>query len=319
MLAVHIEDQKVTVGQTRRPRRAAGHALLRLIEGGICNTDIELMRGYYGFRGRPGHEFVAEVVEANTPALIGRRVVGEINLACGHCDWCARGLGRHCPRRTVLGIVRHPGAFAEYLTLPEKNLHAVPDDVPTSHAVFTEPIAAACEILDQVTIPTGGRVAVLGDGKLGLLIGQVLRVSGAAVVLFGRHRSKLRIAERAGVGTELAKKRPPRKAFDWVVEATGSAAGLAAAVAMTRPRGTVILKSTVHTAVAFDTAPVVVDEIHLVGSRCGRFEPALELLREKRLLLDELISDRYPLGDAPRAFARAAEPGVLKVLLENRR
>ena len=318
MLAVHIEDRKVTVGQSRRPRRVAGHALLRLIEGGICNTDIELLRGYYGFRGRPGHEFVAEVVEAETPALIGRRVVGEINIPCGRCEWCARGLGRHCPRRTVLGIVRHPGAFAEYLTLPESNLHVVPDGIPTSHAVFVEPIAAACEILDQVKIPAGARVAVLGDGKLGLMIAQVLHSADASVLLFGHHRSKLKIAERAGVETALAKKRPPRKAFDWVVEATGSAAGLATAVATVRPRGTVILKSTVHGTAAVDTAAVVVDEITLVGSRCGRFAPALKLLREKRLRLDEMISGRYPLSEAAQAFDRAVEPGVLKILLENR-
>ena len=170
MLAVHLENGTVAVRRIDPPRRPPGHALLRLIVAGICNTDLELQRGYYGFRGTPGHEFVAEVVEAGDRSLVGKRVVGEINLACGHCDWCCKGLGRHCPSRSVLGIVSHPGAFSEYFTLPESNLHVVPDDLPSERAVFAKPLAAACEILDQVTIPWGEQIAVLGDGKLGLLV-----------------------------------------------------------------------------------------------------------------------------------------------------
>ncbi len=191
-----------------RPRRPEGFALIRLLQGGICNTDLELQRGYYGFRGTPGHEFVGEVVEADAPEWIGERVVGEINLACGVCEWCARGLGRHCPRRTVLGIVKHPGAFRELLTLPERNLHRVPRGIPTEHAVFVEPLAAACEILDQVRIPRRRSVAVLGDGKLGLLVGQVLKAHGAEVHQYGRHKEKLRIANgrwnRRATGAEAA-------------------------------------------------------------------------------------------------------------------
>lgn len=315
MIAVHLENGKVHLRKTPRPRRPASHALIRLLAAGICNTDLELQRGYYGFRGRPGHEFVGEVVGADTPALAGRRVVGEINLACGKCDWCARGLGRHCPRRKVLGISGHPGAFAEYLTLPEENLHIVPASIPDEHAVFTEPLAAACEILDQVRIPKGGVVAVLGDGKLGLLIGQVLRVHGAEVHQYGRHREKLRIAEAAGVDTQLARKKMPAAAYGWVVDATGSAEGLRRATQMVRPRGTLILKSTIHGAVAIDTAVIVVNEITLIGSRCGRFEPALRLLRRGKIRLDEMISDRIPLNKAPEAFKRAARKGALKVLL----
>src|SRR5215831_4950614 len=174
MLAVHLENRRVNVRDTRRPTRPGGSALIRLIMGGICNTDLELQRGYYGFSGTPGHEFVAEVVAADTPSLVGRRVVGEINLACADCEWCRQGLGRHCPTRTVLGIVKHPGAFSEYFTLPERNLFIVPDHLPNEQAVFTEPLAAACEILDQVAIPPRADVAVLGDGKLGLLIALVL-------------------------------------------------------------------------------------------------------------------------------------------------
>ncbi|MGA2575317.1 MAG: alcohol dehydrogenase catalytic domain-containing protein [Bryobacteraceae bacterium] len=314
MLSVHIEQGRVSLRQAPRPSPKPGFALIRLILAGICNTDIELLRGYYGFRGRPGHEFVGEVVGPEGSALLGQRVVGEINLACGACDWCARGLGRHCGRRTVLGIVRHPGAFAEYLTLPEANLRAVPRAVPDEHAVFTEPIAAACEILDQVRIPKGAPVAVLGDGKLGLLVAQVLACYGAEVHLYGRHAEKLRIAAAAGCQTHRSG-RLPRARFDYTVEATGSAGGLAAAVALTRPRGTVVMKSTVHGAVALDAAPVVVNEITLVGSRCGRFEPALDLLRRNLIPVDEMISEQFPLTDAPRAFECAARKGILKVLL----
>ena len=314
MLSVHIEQGQVSLRQAPRPRPKPGFALIRLIPAGICNTDIELLRGYYGFCGRPGHEFVGEVVGPEGSAWLGQRVVGEINLACGACDWCARGLGRHCGRRTVLGIVRHPGAFAEYLTLPETNLRAVPRAVPDEHAVFTEPIAAACEILDQVRIPKGAPVAVLGDGKLGLLVAQVLACHGAEVHLYGRHAEKLRIAAAAGCQTHRGG-RLPRARFDYTVEATGSAGGLAAAVSMSRPRGTVVMKSTVHGAVALDAAQVVVNEITLVGSRCGRFEPALRLLKTGRLHLSEMISAEYPLAAAPEAFARAQEKGVIKVLL----
>ena len=315
MLAVHLENGRLDVRDEPRPSRPEGFALIRLLCGGICNTDLELQRGYYGFAGTPGHEFVGEVVEASTPEWIGRRVVGEINLACGLCEWCRRGLGRHFPHRTVLGIVKHPGAFREFLTLPERNLHALPNSLPTERAVFTEPLAAACEILDQVPLPCGAEVAVLGDGKLGLLIALVLNAKGYRVRQFGRHEEKLRIARRAGVETEVAGDTLPEMAYDWVVDATGSAEGLRQAVQMTRPRGTVILKSTVHGLVGVDTAPVIVHEITLVGSRCGRFEPALELLSRNLIPVDEMISEQFPLAEAPRAFERAARKGVMKVLL----
>jgi threonine dehydrogenase-like Zn-dependent dehydrogenase len=328
MLAVHLENGAVTTRAVPVPPRPEGFALLRLLAAGICNTDLELQRGYYAFVGTPGHEFVAEVVEAETRALIGRRVVGEINLACTHCEWCRQGLGRHCPNRTVLGIVRHPGAFAEFFTLPERNLHVLPDDVSTSRAVFLEPLAAACEILDQVALPPGVRIAVLGDGKLGLLIAMVLNAHGYQVHQFGRHAAKLAIAARVGVQTEVvagaaadvstavAHAALPVAAYRWVVDATGSPEGLRSAVAMTRPRGTVILKSTVHGTVAVDTAPIIVNEITLIGSRCGRFAAALPLLGHPLVRVEQLIADRFPLAEAPQAFARAAERGVLKVLLE---
>jgi len=315
MRSVHIDNGIVSLRDGTRPKRPDGYALIRLLLGGICNTDLELQRGYYGFRGVPGHEFVGEVVEADTRGLVGKRVVGEINLACGRCEWCTRGLGRHCPRRTVLGIVKHPGAFREFLTLPETNLHVIPPNLPTERVVFAEPLAAACEILDQVKIPRGGEVAVLGDGKLGLLIAQTLQAHGARVHQFGRHRDKLRISQKAGVTTEIAGKRLPTAAYDWTVDATGSVEGLRQAAGMTRPRGTVIMKSTVHGLIAIDTAPLIVNEITLVGSRCGRFEPALKLLRSGKVNVDEMISGEFSLAEAPAAFTRAAENGVMKILL----
>jgi alcohol dehydrogenase len=316
MQVVHIENGCVTIREARRPTRQTGFAVLRLLVGGICNTDLELQRGYYGFTGTPGHEFVAEVVEAETHGLLGKRVVGEINLACMHCEWCRKGLGRHCPQRAVLGIVNQPGAFAEFFVLPERNLHVLPDSIPTERAVFTEPLAAACEILDQVNIPPGETIAVLGDGKLGLLIAQVLDAHGYPVRQFGRHQDKLRIAAAAGVMTELTDGKLPLAEFDWVVDATGNPDGLRAAASMARPRGTVILKSTVHGIVGVDTAPVVVNELTLIGSRCGRFEAALPLLAHELIRVEEMITDRFALADAPRAFARAAERGAMKVLLE---
>jgi alcohol dehydrogenase len=219
-------------------------------------------------------------------------------------------LGRHCPNRTVLGIVNHPGAFAEYLTLPDTNLHILPDAMPAERAVFTEPLAAACEILDQVSIPENTPVAVLGDGKLGILIALLLQAHGYPVQHFGKHVEKLRVS-----GANFSTDPPPAAAFDWVVDATGHPDGLRAAVAATRPRGTLILKSTVHGLVPVDTAPIIVNELTLVGSRCGRFEASLPLLDRGVVKVEPLIADRFPLAEAPRAFLRAAERGVLKVLL----
>jgi alcohol dehydrogenase len=315
MIAVHLEAGRVELVKQPLPRVPQGFARIRLLAGGICSTDLELQRGYYGFRGTPGHEFVGEVTQSDDATWVGSRVVGEINLACGKCEWCARGLGRHCPTRTVLGIVNHPGAFREFLTLPLRNLHRVPETISTDQAVFVEPLAAACEILDQIRISKGERIAVLGDGKLGLLIAQVLHASGADVHLFGRHPAKLRLAEDGGISTERAGTKLLDRAYPVVVDATGSSQGLSSAIAMCEPRGTVVMKSTVHGLVRVETAPAIVNEITLVGSRCGRFEPALRLLQSGKVKVDQLISEEFPLDQAPRAFQRAAKKGVMKVLL----
>jgi alcohol dehydrogenase len=316
MLAVFLDSKRVFMRQVGVPLRLFGSALIQLRVAGICNTDLELKHGYYGFSGIPGHEFVGQVVEADTASLIGQRVVGEINLACGHCAFCKAGLRRHCEFRTVLGIVKHPGAFAEYLTLPEENLRVVPDHIADEQAVFVEPLAAACEILEQVSVAAGSEVAVLGDGKLGLLIAQVLLAHGASVTVFGRHAEKLKIAERAGAMVSDSAEWPKGR-FPFVVDSTGSAEGLRQAVSMVRPRGTVIMKSTVHEEVKMDMAPVIVNEITLVGSRCGRFDPALELLGAGRVDVGSMVSADFPLAEAPAAFEEAARRGVLKVLLRN--
>jgi alcohol dehydrogenase len=315
MQAVHLNQGRVSVRTMPLPARPAGYALLRVLCAGICSTDLELQRGYYGFAGVPGHEFVGEVVESDTPAWHGKRVAGEINFACHSCSWCRSELERHCPNRTVLGIVNQPGAFAEFVLVPESNLHEVPGEISTEQAVFIEPLAAACEILDQVTIEPKTPVAVLGDGKLGLLIAQALHAHGLHVVQYGRHADKLEISKGQGIETNTSSDRP-RKEFPYVVDATGSAEGLKEAVAMCRPRGTVILKSTVHGEVPIDTAPVIVDELTLVGSRCGRFAPAIALLASGRIRADSLIAGEFALSEAPAAFQKAAEKGTLKILLK---
>jgi len=300
--------------------RAGGEAVVRVTVSGVCNTDLEIARGYAGFEGTLGHEFVGVVESAprDSAALVGRRVVGEINAGCGRCELCRAGDPRHCPARTVLGIVGRDGAHAEYLRLPAANLLPVPDEVADERAVFTEPLAAACGILERVRVEEGERVCVVGDGKLGLLCAQAVKaLTKADVTLVGKHASKLEIARRRGVETVLLGELEGARArkFDAVVEASGSEGGLRLALTLVRPRGTVVLKSTFHGETRLDAAPVVVDEIAIVGSRCGRFAPALELLRAGAVEVESLVSETYALADGLKAMERAAAPGVLKVLL----
>ena len=318
MKALRFDEEGLRVAEVPAPSRA-GEALVRVTLAGVCNTDLEIARGYAGFRGTPGHEFVGVAESApGAPELVGRRVVGEINAGCGACALCLAGDPRHCPSRTVLGIVGRDGAFAEVLQLPAANLLPVPDGLPDERAVFTEPLAAACGITERVSIEPGARVAVVGDGKLGLLCAQALKVlTGACVTLVGRHQSKLDIARRRGVETVTADELPPSfdRAFDVTVEASGSPAGFETALKLLRPRGALVLKSTFHGTTELNAAPVVVDEISVVGSRCGRFAPALELLARDAVEVDALVSEEFPLSEGVRAFERAAEPGVLKVLI----
>jgi alcohol dehydrogenase len=297
-----------------RLAEAPCEALVRVRLAGICNTDLELVRGYMAFGGVLGHEFVGEVVQSPDPAWIGRRVVGDINAACYECPTCRAGHHTHCPNRTTLGIFGRDGALADYLTLPQANLYAVPASIPDEMAVFTEPLAAACEILEQVKLSSSDRVVVLGDGKLGLLVAAVLRLTGCDLTLVGRHPDKLAIAER-WTAVRLASGPLPDRQADVVVECTGSPAGFAEAVRLLRPRGTLVLKSTYHGHLSVDMSALVVDEIKLVGSRCGPFAAALRLKAAGLVDPRPLISAVFSLDDAEPAFTRATAPGVLKVLL----
>jgi len=289
-------------------------ALLRVTLAGICNTDLEITRGYMGFRGVLGHEFVGVVEAAPDVSWIGRRVVGEINCYCGSCPTCLAGNLTHCPHRNTLGIDARDGALADYCVLPMRNLHAVPDAVPDEQAVFTEPLAAALEIVEQVHVRPTQRVVVLGDGKLGLLVAQVLRLTACDLTAVGRHVDKLACLDRMGIATRLDADVQGMQA-DVVVDCTGQPDGFALARSLTRPRGTLVLKSTFQGQNSVNLTSMVVDEISVVGSRCGPFAPALRLLREELVDVEPLVAATYPLDQALAAFAHALTKGTLKVLL----
>ena len=321
MNALRYENQKLSLTDVPKPQ-VEGEAVVRVTLSGICNTDLEIVRGYAGFEGTLGHEFVGVIEELSAPSATGgpmrsgQRVVGEINAGCGQCDLCHAGDPRHCATRTVLGIVGRDGAHAEFLKLPASNLVPVPDEISDECAVFTEPLAAACGILERAQITERTRTAVIGDGKLGLLCAQVLATTGAPVVLIGKHESKLRIAARRGIETMTADAAQSRASeFDVVVEASGSPTGFVLALDLLQPRGVLVLKSTFRGATEMDAARIVVDEISVIGSRCGRFAPALALLKGNAVEVENLISEEFPLAAGLRAMARASAPGVLKVLL----
>jgi threonine dehydrogenase-like Zn-dependent dehydrogenase len=315
MLALRVQRKHLSVRKIQKPE-SNNEAIVRVVLSGICNTDLEIARGYAGFNGTIGHEFVGIVEQSSDRKLVGQRVVGEINAGCGKCQLCRTGDPRHCPTRTVLGIVGRDGAHAEFLQLPAINLFPVPQKVSDEHAVFTEPLAAACGILERVSINTSDRIAVIGDGKLGLMCAQVVALTGSPVTLVGKHKAKLRIAERRGIETTTPKLVAKRKRdFDVVVEASGSPSGFAMAIDLLRPKGKLVLKSTFAGTTEIDAARIVVDEISIVGSRCGRFGPALELLNKGAVDVDSLISEEYALADGVNAMRRAGANGVLKVLL----
>ena len=301
-----------------KPVPKKGEALIKVNTIGICNTDYEITLGYMGYKGILGHEFTGVVEEINDDdkSLAGKRVVGEINCGCGECEWCRKGLERHCPNRSTLGIWKREGCFAEYVSLPEKNLLVIPDNVSDEEAVFTEPLAAALEILEQVHIPPYKKVIVLGDGKLGLIIALALSAAGLDITLVGKHEEKLKIAAEQGVKTKLLSELKIEKAYDFVVEATGSISGFETSVALTKPRGTLILKSTIAASKEFNLAPIVVDEITIVGSRCGQFAPALRMLEQKRIDVKPLISDIFDIDASIAAFERNKEKSSVKVLVK---
>jgi threonine dehydrogenase-like Zn-dependent dehydrogenase len=332
MIAFQVKNGNLVEVKKPLPKLRAGWALVRLRGAGICNTDVEILRGYHNFRGVPGHEFVGQVEDvavvsrAEKKRWMAKRVTGEINISCRAlgfrpvCKFCKRGLNRHCARRKVLGIVAQDGAFAEYLTLPLENLHAIPNSIGDDMAVFVEPLAAACEILDQVPVKKFREAAVLGDGKLAQLIARVLRSALPRVVMYGKHPGKLALARRAKIETRRVRGdacdlKRVKSNFGLVVEATGSPSGLMLAQQMTEPRGTLILKSTFHGAASVETWPIVVKELSVIGSRCGPFDKAIALLRAGKVDPRPLITRRFLLNEVADAIVFAQKSGVMKVLL----
>jgi threonine dehydrogenase-like Zn-dependent dehydrogenase len=316
VLGLYLGDGGLTLRRDLpAPGPGDGEARIRLLRAGICATDLELVKGYAGFRGVLGHEFVGRVEDApDAPEWVGRRVVGTINLACSECETCHRSGPEHCPHRTVLGIVGKDGCFAEELTLPGANLLEVPDAVPDERAVFTEPLAAALRIREQVRIRPTERVAVVGPGRLGLLIAQVLALAGTEVTVLGRRERSLELPARLGLETGLAADAPD-DGFELVVEATGNEDGLAQSLRLVRPLGRLVLKSTFAGAASVDLTKLVVGEVTVVGSRCGPFAPALRQLAKGTVEVEALIDAEYPLEQGLEAMEHAARPGVRKVLL----
>ncbi len=314
MQALWLEHRKLTLrDDVPQPDPPEGEALVRVLQAGICNTDLELVRGYYPYTGVLGHEFVGEVQDG-PPQLIGQRVVGEINAVCHQCRACLEGRTTHCERRTVLGIVDRNGAFAEYLSLPIENLHPVPDEVSTDAATFTEPLAAALEIQEQIAFSENDRVLVVGDGKLGQLIAQSLAHTGCDLLAIGRHPEKLDLLEQRGIRTGLADRVEPGR-YDVAVECTGNPEGFALALSAVRPRGILVMKSTYAGDLTIDAAQVVVNELTLVGSRCGPFAPALRLLAERKVDVEPMVEARYLLSEGIAAMEHAERKGSMKVLL----
>ena len=313
MLALWLEAQRLSVrNDIPAPEPPDGESLIRVLCAGICSTDLELTRGYYPYAGIPGHEFVG-IVERGPKALVGKRVVGEINATCGECSHCKAGRSSHCSNRTVLGIVGRNGAFAEYLTLPDRNLHRVPENVSTEAATFTEPLAAALEVQEQVKVTANDRVLVVGDGRLGQLVAQTMALTGCELLVLGKGHKKLSLLSARGIETGIVGAVEPAEC-DIAVECTGNQEGFAIAQKALRPRGTLVMKSTYAGSLTVDAAAIVVNEQTLVGSRCGPFAPAIGLLAKGKVEVEPLIHARYALAEGVAAFEHAKRPEVLKVL-----
>ncbi len=315
MRALVLKNELQLSREYPNPDPRPGEALVQVTQAGICTTDLEIVRGYMGFHGVLGHEFIGIVKHANDrPDLVGCRVAGEINAACRQCETCQAGRPTHCPFRTVLGISGRDGAFADYLRLPYQNLHPLPHSLPDDQAVFIEPLAAACEITQQITVKPTDRVVVIGDGKLGFLCAQVLFLTGCSVTLLGRHPEKGHWLQARGIPFTTSISDIPA-GVDLVVEATGQPDGFTLAHQLVRPRGTIALKSTYHGNLSLNMSKLVVDEISLVGSRCGPFSPAIRLLEQSLVQVGPLVQAQYSINDGLKAFEHAATKGVLKVLI----
>ena len=317
MKALWLEDNKISLQDLPSPQKP-NEALIKIRKAGICSTDLELVKGYYPYTGIPGHEFVGEVIEAEDVSWIGQRVVGEINVVCNECEQCLSGRPTHCENRTVLGIVNRDGTFAEFTNLPIANLHRVPESVPDEMAVFTEPLAAALEIQQQIQINPTDRVLVVGAGRLGQLIAQTIALTGCDLRVVARHEPQQDLLKARGIRIISDEEIKPWR-WDIVVEATGSPSGFALARQAIRPRGTLVLKSTYKGEMSVNFSSIVVDEVNMIGSRCGPFEPALRLMESRQVDPTVLIADEFKLEDALKAFEQAAKPGVLKVLVETMR
>jgi threonine dehydrogenase-like Zn-dependent dehydrogenase len=315
MKAVYLNDSKLEL-RNDYPQPKPGEALLKVTLAGICGTDLEMIKGYASFTGVLGHEFVGIVQDSENKELVGKRVVGEINAGCQKCDMCQKGLERHCPNRTVLGIHKRDGAFAEFLSLPEKNLHVLPDPISDIQAVFVEPLAAAFEIQEQLRISQDSKIAILGDGRLAQLIARVLKLTSKDITCFGHHENKLNLLKKLGVKTKKEIAQADQNSFDIVVEATGSESGFLDTMKLVKPRGTVVLKSTISSKNKLDLTPAIVNEITFVGSRCGPFRPAIQALASGVISVDDLVDRTYPIEKFQDAFERAQSPDSLKVLLK---
>lgn len=318
MKAVIFDETLKYVEDYEKPTPKQGEALIKVTYGGVCNTDKEITKGYMGYKGILGHEFTGVVEEINDEdqTLLGKRVVGEINLGCKNCEWCAKDLERHCPNRSTLGILAKDGCFAEYVTLPLSNLIEIPENVPDEQAVFVEPLAAGLEILEQMHIQPCQKVMVLGDGKLGLLTALALNACGLDVLIVGKHQNKLDIAKNQGVKTQLLSEFEQAPKFDVVVEATGSITGFETSVNCVKPRGTLVLKSTIAASKELNLAPIVINEITILGSRCGRFEPAMRLIASGKIDFSQMISKIYPIEQAINAFDANNAKDTIKILLK---
>ena len=307
-------DGRVSIAELPLPQPKTGEALIKVLRAGICRTDLEIIEGYMNFQGILGHEFVGLVEESPSSFLRGKRVVGEINIGCDECAWCLANLSRHCPHRRVLGIKGKDGAFAQYLTLPEKNLHLLPQTMSDDEGVFVEPLAAAFEIEEQIIIKPEDSVAVIGDGRLGQLVAQLIHLRGCSLLAIGKHRNKLRLLEKIGISTELFSERIEEK-FDLIVECSGSPQGLELALKLIKPRGRIILKSTINRPYSFDFTQVVINEVQFIGSRCGPFEPAIKLLDRGLIKVEQLISAHFSLEQGLEALQFVRQKKGIKVIL----
>jgi threonine dehydrogenase-like Zn-dependent dehydrogenase len=315
MKAVYFDGGKMTFDKNY-PEPVPGEALIRINLAGICGTDLEIIQGYMKYNGILGHEFVGTVEKSVNCELVGKRVVGEINAGCCKCDYCEKGMERHCPDRTVLGILKRNGAFAEFLSLPEKNLHVIPDSISDEQAVFVDPLAAAFDIGEQVSLQPQWSVAVVGDGRLAQLIIQVLKLKCSNITCFGRHRNKLQSLVNGGTKIKIGIDSSDEQSFDLVVDATGSNSGFTDAMKLIKPRGTVVLKSTVASKENLDLAPAIINEITLVGSRCGLFKPAIDALATGIVSVDFMIDSTFPLENFSEAIEHAKKPDTLKVFFK---